>query len=331
MHVNHRKKPGAALMALMVVVVLLSGCRSASANIPVPPEQTDQARTVPTGMRTSLPAATATLRAQKTATATSTPTPTAASTATLGPGMVSVTAGRLQAPILMYHRVSNKGGSRYTLPVESFRQQMQYLHDEGYQTLTVTQFADALRDGGAIPKKPVVLTFDDGYLDVYENAFPILKEMGFTATVYIITSTLEPSKSFGYLQEDQIKELFQAGWEIGSHSVTHSNLTKTKLGVGNELKESKAALDDLLDVPVTSFSYPYAVANAEIKELAAQSGYENAVGVDIFVTHPAKRLYYLSRREVDRAMPMFNFRKLLEPGKEEAEANALLTSTPDAP
>jgi peptidoglycan/xylan/chitin deacetylase (PgdA/CDA1 family) len=220
----------------------------------------------------------------------------------------------------MYHRISDKGGSRYTLPIDSFRAQMKLLHDEGYQTVSVSQLARVIRHGGALPEKPVVLTFDDGYSDVYQNAFPIMKEYGFTGVVYVITSTFEDDKSYGYMQPAELKELIRAGWEIGSHGVTHTDLNKTRVGPGNEMKQSKAELEKTLGVEVKTFSYPFAVANGSLKDLAEETGYQSAVGVDIFVTHLPKRLYFLSRREVHRAISISGFHKLLVPGEDELAA-----------
>jgi len=262
------------------------------------------------------------------------PSPSASPTIvpTTGEGMVTAPAGRVVAPILMYHHISDKGGGRYTINVNTFRAQLQYLYDEGYQTVSISRLAEVIRQGGSLPEKTIVLTFDDGYLDVYENAFPIMEEFHFSGVVYIITSTLEKDKSYGYLQESELKELLASGWEIGSHSVTHTDLNKTKLGIGNEMKESKAVLEKQLGVPVESFSYPFGIANDSIKDLAEKNGYQTAVGIGSLMTHTTKQLFFLSRREVYRSLPMFGFHKLLAPGKEEQAYNDLLsTQTPTMP
>lgn len=197
---------------------------------------------------------------------------------------------------------------------------MEYLYENGYETVSISTLANVLRGGGSLPEKAVVLTFDDGYLDTFENAYPILKEFGFTGVVYIITQTLEKEKSYGYMQAPALKELSAAGWEIGSHSVTHSDLKKTSFGIGNEMKQSKQTLEKLLGVPVRSFSYPYGIANDWIKDQARENGYESAVGVDILVTNTPRRLYYLSRREVPRSSTMREFQNLLVPGDLERAA-----------
>jgi peptidoglycan/xylan/chitin deacetylase (PgdA/CDA1 family) len=244
---------------------------------------------------------------------TETPTATTGAAATLGG--TAIPAGKMIMPILLYHHVSDKIGGRYSIPVQTFREQMETLKKAGYTTISISQAAEAIRSGGTLPAQPIAITFDDGYVDTYENAFPILREQGYTATVYIITGTIGTKLSYGYMQAEALKALAAAGWEIGSHSVSHNDLMKTKLGAGNEMKQSKKTLEELLGTKVRSFSYPFGLANPSLKELAAQSGYDSAVGIDVLNTHTARQLYFLSRREVYRSLPLWGFEKLLEPSE----------------
>ncbi len=341
-----------SVMALLVLVMLLTACAGDQ------PTQTPEpvidaavtARPLPTKTALAAPTAQSTIVQQNLPTAepqnphtgerpfaqtpTSEPTSTAVSTATptprLKPGWVRVPAGPVQVPILMYHHISDKINTRYALPVATFRAQMAYLHEQGYQTVSVAELAAVIRAGGVLPEKAVVITFDDGYLDTYANAFPIMEEYGFTGTVYIITSTLEEGLTYGYMQKPELQALVKAGWEIGSHSVTHTNLKETKLGPGNEMRKSKAVLEKLLDVPVRTFSYPYAVSNDSLRQRAEESGYEAAVGVDILVTNTPRRLYYLSRLEVGRSLSLVQFQRLLVPGEDEL-AWLEASRTPDSP
>lgn len=244
-------------------------------------------------------------------------------------GQVVITAGdgKVSVPILLYHHVSDSGSSRYILPVNAFHDQMKELHRLGYQTISVSRLAEILRHGGAIPQKAVVITFDDGYLDTFTTAAPIMKEYGFTGVAYIITGTFQKGKTYGYMQERELRSLLADGWEIGSHSVTHTDLNKTRLGAGNELEQSKKDLENLLGVQVRSFSYPYGIANDDLKRLVEAKGYESAVGLDILVTQTRKRLYFLSRREVERSLTLEGFRALLVPGAVEQAMNPMATET----
>ncbi len=234
-------------------------------------------------------------------------------------------------PILLYHHVSDKADpTRYVTGLDTFRTQMQTLKQAGYETITISRLAGVIRSGGSLPVKPIALTFDDGYLDTYENAFPILEEFGYTATAYIITGTLGTKLSYGYMQEKELKALAAAGWEIGSHSVTHTSLLTTRLGMGNELKESKEDLEKLLGITIHSFSYPFGAADKSIEALPAQYGYDSAVGLDTIITHPPGRLFYLSRREVYRGITLKQFDALLVPGINDSiiATQAAITQTP---
>jgi peptidoglycan/xylan/chitin deacetylase (PgdA/CDA1 family) len=242
--------------------------------------------------------------------------------------IVTARDGKALVPILLYHHVNDTGSSRYIIPTNTFRDQMEELHRLGYQTISISRLAEVLRHGGAIPQKTVVITFDDGYLDTFTTAAPIMKEYGFTGVAYIITSTFQKGKTYGYMQASELKSLLADGWEIGSHSVTHTDLNKTRLGVGNEMEQSKKDLENLLGVVVRSFSYPYGIANPDFKKLAEAKGYDSAVGLDILVTQTRQRLYFLSRREVERSLTLPEFRDLLVPGAVEQAAYPVATETP---
>lgn len=319
------------IACLLVASLLLGACQGAPAATPGAPIAT---LTMPTNIPTTAPTDTplpATRVASSTAEPTATkeentPEPTISNTGNPGPAQ----AGKIIMPILMYHRVNDETGTRYSIHVESFRKQMEMLKQEGYETVTVSQVAGAIRGEGSLPSKPVAITFDDGYLDTYENAFPILQELGFTATVYIITGTLGTDKSYGYMQEDALKALIDAGWEIGSHGVTHTDLNKTKLGAGNEMKQSKENLETKLGIKVRSFSYPFGIANQSLKDLAVEMGYDSGVGIDVLNTHSPSRLFFLSRREVYRSLPLFGFANLLVPSKQDnllATQSAVMSQT----
>lgn len=324
------------LVLALLVGILVAACQSTKipTGAPTPPASPAQAEPKAPGV-TIQAASSVTPSLAATQTSTLPPTRTAttlpSAPANAGSFTVRVSAGRVSVPVLLYHHVSDIGDTRYSLRVADFRAQMKYLHDNGYQTISITHLAETVRSGGRLPEKPVVLTFDDGYLDIYENVFPILQEYGFYGVVYIITSTLEEEKSYGYMQAAQLKELLTASWEVGSHSVTHTDLNKTKLGAGNEMRKSKEILEARLGAPVRSFSYPFGIANADLKALAQTSGYDSAVGLNIFVIHSPKSLYYLSRREVYRSRPITEFHSLLEPGEEETAALQSSTLTPPAP
>ena len=136
---------------------------------------------------------------------------------------------RIRVPILMYHYVSplppNADEYRRELSVtpESFRAQVEYLFYQGYSAISMYQLDDALLSGTALPPKPVVLTFDDGYIDHFTNVFPILREFGFTGTFFIITG-LADANDPNHLSWEQIQQMSDAGMSMEPHTKNHISL-----------------------------------------------------------------------------------------------------------
>jgi peptidoglycan/xylan/chitin deacetylase (PgdA/CDA1 family) len=138
---------------------------------------------------------------------------------------------RVHVPTLMYHYISNPPADadvyRLDLSVtpNHFRQQMQWLKENGYHTISPDDMAAALLRGKRLPDKPVLLTFDDGYIDAYQNAFPILREFGFKGTFFIVTKWVDEGRG-GYLDWDQAKEMLRHGMSIQDHSRQHYDMRK---------------------------------------------------------------------------------------------------------
>jgi len=181
-------------------------------------------------------------------------------------------------PVLMYHHIQSDPKSRYFIDPALFETQMAYLAKNGYHTITMTQYADALRNGTSLAPKSIVLTFDDGYRNAYTGAFPILKKYGFTGTFYVITNVVGAP---AYLTWDQIQEMHDAGMEIGAHTESHAFLTRlSPWRAFMEIWGSKLVLTEHLHVPITSFAYPYNDHDQRTVELAHLAGFNNAVIVD---------------------------------------------------
>lgn len=136
---------------------------------------------------------------------------------------------RLHVPILMYHYVSDlpddADATRIDLTISpaNFAAHMDYLFYQGYTPISLYQLDDALLTGKALPPKPVVLTFDDGYSDHYTNVLPVLQRYRFTATFFIITGTADAADS-NHLSWQQIRALADAGMDVESHTKTHADL-----------------------------------------------------------------------------------------------------------
>ena len=136
---------------------------------------------------------------------------------------------RIRVPILMYHYVSqlpedaDEVRTDLTLSPEIFRAHMESLLFEGYTPVSLYEVDEALLVGAPLPPKPVVLTFDDGYIDHYANVFPVLREYNFTATFFIITGLVDAATP-GYLSWGQIREMSDAGMDMEPHSKNHLDL-----------------------------------------------------------------------------------------------------------
>ena len=251
----------------------------------LPAEETETATSSPSATNTLLPPIVATSTssptplptATNTATATASPTsgptltpsntppPTDTPTATKPPplptpiGTYSLT---VRAPILMYHYISEppEDADEYrtdlSVPPERFRQQLQYLKDHGFTAIDLYDLSLAVTARRALPDKPIILTFDDGYLDNYENAFPILREFGFTATFFIVTEFVDNGTP-GYVTWPMVREMAAAGMRIENHSRTHADMTAhTRDGLIWQIRGAQETLAAQLGYAPRFFCYP---------------------------------------------------------------------------
>jgi peptidoglycan/xylan/chitin deacetylase (PgdA/CDA1 family) len=218
--------------------------------------------------------------------------------------------GSATVPILLYHSIPDQGfpGNRYEVPAVHFEQQMRRLREWGYETISIQQLVQSLYTGGSLPRRPVVISFDDGYQDVLDNAYPIMKRFGFTGTVYIVANRLD---SNGFLNKEALKYLLEEGWEVGSHGMTHTELTQNHNLVRREILQSRLDLNNALDIKVFSFAYPFGSLDAYISSKVYDYGYRAGVGVGTLVDHSAGVVYNLSRREVQGNASLEDFSALL--------------------
>mgnify|MGYP001043020790 FL=1 len=259
------------------------------------------------------PQPSATLQPSHTPGPSATPTVTASPTPpppTPSPTWAWTKAGQaVTVPILLYHHIaSDSGSSRYYVSVENFRQQMKALHNWGYTSITPSYLANVLMHGGELPARPVIISFDDGNLDVYSNAFPIMQKYGFVGTFYIVANRVG---AYNLVNAEQLKEMAAAGWEIGSHSMTHMTLTTDYSQVRNEILQSRLTLEAAVGVPVRSFAYPFGLADEYIGDKTEEYGYTSGMGLGTLNEHTLGSLFYLSRREVQYGYDMNAFATLL--------------------
>lgn len=205
-------------------------------------------------------------------------------------------------PILMYHfvrdnvnQVADPLGYGLSVPTKEFAQQMQYLADNGYATVTMDAVAR-----GEYGAKSVALTFDDGYKDFITDAYPILERYNFTATVFIITSRLNDVR---HLSSDDIVYLANRGISFGSHSVSHLNLAnQSATNLHTELADSQKTLSALLNKPITAVSYPAGKYSAAVVSEATKVGYASGVTVEEGRADPSNDMMRLARIRMKRGI-----------------------------
>jgi peptidoglycan/xylan/chitin deacetylase (PgdA/CDA1 family) len=217
-------------------------------------------------------------------------------------------------PIMMYHGIRESAGSSqpyyelHTSP-RVFESHMSYLHREGYTTVDLDEALDIV-EGRRGLQKTVVVTFDDGYLDFYSHAFPVLLEYGFKATVFVIPEFVPSSdpadKQRAYMSWAQIREIHEAGTRIGSHSMSHADLQQlTSRGIDDELGLSKLAIEDKLGCEVRSFSYPYSFPEhnrsfiQQTHECLQTRGYRHAVSTILGSVDRRSNRFHLPRLPIN--------------------------------
>ncbi len=197
-------------------------------------------------------------------------------------------------PVIMYHSIDYEEGNELRVPKEKFREQMKYLKDSGYTTLTMDEVYGFMKNNKPVPEKSIVLTFDDGYKDNYENAYPILKEFGFKGTVFIITNCIDTDK--GFLTSKELKEMDKGGMDIESHTLNHDKLDELSYNKQVEtLKGSKEVLEKLLNKKVKYIGYPYGKYNKDTMKAAEDAGYNVAFTTESGWSDKQQGIYKLHR------------------------------------
>lgn len=206
----------------------------------------------------------------------------------------------VKLPVLMYHYVRTVTDPRdrlgYNLSVtpQDFERQMRYLAEHGFTTVTPDDLTAAFLGRRTLPEKSLLLTFDDGYADFYEQAFPIFKKYNLKATLFVVTSFVGDA-GHRYVTWEQIREMDRSGLvTIASHTLTHADVTKSKKA-SVEIAESKKILEDFVGHPVTVFAYPYGASNNAAAVLVQRAGYTLA-----FTTQGGTTLSYQKRLTLPR-------------------------------
>lgn len=224
--------------------------------------------------------------------------------------------GAASIPILMYHSVSEVDESgrpayyRIATPPSLFANQMEYLRQSGYRTCTTAQALELLRSGAASATKAVVITFDDGYLDFYTAAFPILNSFGLSATVFLPTGFIgDTTMQFNArdcLSWPQVREMQKYGIAFGSHTVSHPRLHGLdKRMIESEVTRSREAIQEKTGEAVDTFAYPYAFPQVDrdfktiLRDILTSAGYRNGVCTTVGRVRTGSDRMFLARLPVN--------------------------------
>ncbi len=264
---------GAVLAALATVLVL-------SRTGPGPPPETAQVRTL--AKRHQAPVSTLPARAPE-------PTPADAEP----PGRA--------IPILMYHAVEAPPAGtalpELWVPAASFAAEMDALRRAGYHAITMADATDYWEGRRRVPRKPIVLTFDDGFRSQVERAAPVLRRLGWRGVLYLEVAALHTPGSG--ISETDVRKLLDDGWELGAHTMTHPDLTTVDAGqLREEVAGSRAWLRRHFHRPVDAFCYPAGKHDDAVAAAVEAAGYRSATTVDAGLAGPGDR-FRLARVRVN--------------------------------
>jgi peptidoglycan/xylan/chitin deacetylase (PgdA/CDA1 family) len=197
--------------------------------------------------------------------------------------------------ILEYHAIQPPvAGSAYPelfVTQADFQRQMQWLKDHGYEAVTLDQVEDAWYKHGELPPKPIVVSFDDGYLSQYVAAFPEMEHLGWNGVLNLKASGSD-------LPDEDVKKMIDAGWELASHTITHPDLTTVDSAqLQREVAGSRQVLRQRFGVPVNNFCYPSGRYDDTVISAVAHAGYRGAQSEVFGLASPAHP-YILDRIEV---------------------------------
>ena len=207
-------------------------------------------------------------------------------------------------PILAYHSIDDSG-SGISVSLAEFNDQMLLLKKNGYKSLDLGEFVSIIKNNGRIPPKSFILTFDDGYHNNYSIVYPLLQELGFTATIYLITGYIGgfcdwikdiPVPKLKMLEWETILEMSGDGITFGAHTITHPHLT----GLSNdqiemEICKSRDLIKEKLGKKVTSFCYPYEDFDERVMNIVKKCDFDSACSGSLGVKNDINTLFSLKR------------------------------------
>jgi peptidoglycan/xylan/chitin deacetylase (PgdA/CDA1 family) len=215
-----------------------------------------------------------------------------------------------RVPILMYHRVADDGHAsldRYRVTTKAFAEQMRFLRAEGFWSVTPERWAEAIRTNTPLPGRPVMITFDDAYLDFAEHAWPILNAHDLSAVVFAIPGKVGETADWDAVDGEAapllgwhgLRALGAEGASIGGHGHTHRPLSRLDVeALYEEGLRSRAELQKALGRAPTAFCYPYGASDRVVEQVMAECGYELGFSCSPDVADLSDNPMYLPRIEI---------------------------------
>jgi peptidoglycan/xylan/chitin deacetylase (PgdA/CDA1 family) len=228
-----------------------------------------------------------------------------------------------EVPVLMYHSIATdttRKFRRFAVDPAEFAVQMEYLETEGYHPVTAAELAGS-RSGRLLPPRPLVLTFDDAYADFYSTALPVLRQHGFRATLYVPTAYVGTTTRFNVSRGERdrpvlswqaLADIAAEGVEVAAHSHTHPQLDRVHAAViSDEVRRSRALLEDKLGIPVEGFAYPFGYWSRAARAAVAAAGFRYAFAVGELMTAHGDDLFTLPRLTVNAGIGVAGLARLL--------------------
>ena len=230
----------------------------------------------------------------------------------LGVFYFSWLAPKYTVPILTYHSINYGKGSHFVTP-ENFTKQMEYIQKKGYKVITLDELVRSIKNKEPLKRNSVVITFDDGYKDNLEYAYPVLRKFGFPATIFLISGYIGNDKRF--LNWDQARIMSKDNISFGAHTKTHFYLgsAKDEKVILDEVGGSKRRIEQEIGAPVDYFCYPTGGFNERVKEIVKDVGYQGACTTNRGQARFNSDVYELKRVKVtnsDAAKPLSFWVKL---------------------
>ncbi|HZT43920.1 MAG TPA: polysaccharide deacetylase family protein [Chthonomonadaceae bacterium] len=231
---------------------------------------------------------------------------------TYRPAAARVAGRPYPVPVLMYHKVGHPVACRQdtflNVPAEDFRRQMRLLAALGYRARTFAEVVEAIVCGHTLPRRTFAVTFDDGYRCIGEAAVPVLAELNFPATIFVVPSGVgqtnvwdsgEDIPALSLLDWESLSRLISAGWEMGGHTHSHPHLDALDdESAYAQIVSGKQAVEERLGISLTTFCYPFGHYNARTPALVRAAGFLGATTTRSGLARPESDPFLIPRVKV---------------------------------